>query len=126
MRSWDCSHGGTKSTEWSGATRTQPARKAVPLPVCAEKLSHRIVIAREMDHENTIPSGEDKSKVEIPAKFIMSAAQTPNTQPRMPVGKPEGCRQLQQLVVQPVQFVIRPGGKELDDLPVKLDPERVF
>jgi|GEM_PF-5622831 len=92
----------------------------------AEKLSHRIVIAREMDHENTIPSGENKSKVEIPTKFVMSSAQTPNTQPRMPVGKPEGCRQLQQLVVQPVQSVIRPGGKELDGLPVKLDPERFF
>jgi hypothetical protein len=44
----------------------------------------------------------------------------------MPVGKSEGLRQLQQLGVQPIQFVIWPGSKELDDLPVKLDRERVF
>jgi len=94
--------------------------------MCSEELSHRIVIAREMDHENTVSSGENKSKVEIPAKFVMSSPQAPNTQPRMPVGKPERFRQFQQMVVQPVQFVIRPGGKELDGLPVKLDPERVF
>ena len=97
----------------------------VPLPMRTEELSHRIVIAREMDDENTA-AGKDKSKGEIPTKFVMSSAQTPNPQPRMPVGKPKGCRQSQQVVVQPVQLVIRPRGKELDDLPVKLDPERVF
>jgi len=96
------------------------------LTVRAKELSHGIVIAHEMDHKNPIPSGKNKSKLEIPAKFVVSPAQTTNTQPRMPVGKPEGFRQFQQLVVQPVQFFILPRGKGLDDFPVKLDPERAF
>jgi len=94
--------------------------------MCSEELSHGIVIARVVDHENAIPSGKNKSKVEIPAEFVVSPSQTPNPQTRVPVGKPERNGQSKYLVVQPVQLVIRPGGKELDDFPVKLDPERVF
>ncbi|MDD5260350.1 MAG: hypothetical protein PHD76_00735 [Methylacidiphilales bacterium] len=57
------------------------------------------MIASHVNHKGTAPSGKNKPKIEIPTKFVMAAAQVPNAQTRMAVGKTEACRQLAQLPV---------------------------